>query len=122
MSKVDDLISRGAVQISRKYRRVYMAPPNCVKYLKEHYPERYDSLVESMLARLESEALNSVWHLSQTENTPANAENTAELTPSEFDEFREKMTGKKPWSFEGKEACEHCSSYGHMHRRDCPNG
>lgn len=118
-SKVDDLIERGAVQVSRKYRRVFIAPPNPAKYLKEHYPEKYDRLVESILKTFSSAALSMVW--SEAYCNPQD-ENTKELTSSEFDEFREKMTGKKPWSIEGKEQCEHCSSFGHMHRRGCPNG
>lgn len=112
--KVDDLIANGAVQRSRKYRRVFMPPTvngSCLLWLKDNRPDVYDRIVEEALHRAESEARASLWHSDQHE---------IELTVEEFAEFYEKRNGKKPWTPDGKEPCPHCRSLGHMHRRDCP--
>ncbi len=112
MTKVDDLIAQGAVQVSRKHRRVLTIPVSCVEYLKKNHPEKYDSLVEEILTKFETEARSICW-------SACSEELTTELTHEEFDEFREKTTGKKQWSPVDKEACPDCESLGHMHRRTC---
>jgi hypothetical protein len=112
-SRVDDLIAQGAVQVSRKYRRLFVAPKDCVQYLRDNDPKTYDSLVEETLKRFQSEALAILWSRQQDTHT-------VELSVKEFEEFYQKMNGKPPWSAEGKEHCPDCSSLGHMHRRDCP--
>lgn len=114
MTKVDDLITQGAVQQSRKYRRVFVPPQAPLELLKARNPEIYDKLVEEALKRFEGEVTSYVWSAYCHEHTVV-------LTSSEYDEFREKTTGKKPWTFEGKQQCEDCKSFGHMHRRSCVN-
>lgn len=116
MSKVDDLIARGAQQQSRKYRRLFIAPESPAKWLKEKDPEMYDRIVEKVLQNFESECRAQAWLAAVCDQE---SDVCIELTKAEFEEFREKTTGKKPWSPEGKEQCPDCLSLGHMHRRDC---
>lgn len=112
-SRVDELIAQGAVQVSRKYRRVFVPPTPCTEYLRKHHPKKYDRLVSSALERFEAEARALVRIFCR--------ETEIELTPAEFAEFYEKVQGKKLWTPEDKEPCTHCRSLGHMHRSDCPN-
>lgn len=114
MSKVDDLISQGAVQCSRKYRKVFVYPPKALSWVRENKPDLYGRIVERALERAEEEARACLWSVYPDAFTH-------ELTESEFTEFREKVTGKPQWTAEGKEPCEDCGSLGHIHRRDCIN-
>lgn len=116
MTKVDDLIARGAEQQSRKYRRLFIPPQPSSAWLKEHNPGMYDLLVEKALLGFESDCRAQAWLAAVCHQDP---DVCIELTQEEFDEFREKTTGKKPWSPIGKEQCPDCLSLGHMHRRDC---
>lgn len=116
MTRVDDLIARGATQQSRKYRRLFIAPESPSKWLREKKPEMYDLLVEKTLLDFESACRQQAWLDAVCRQGP---DVSIELTQEEFDEFREKTTGKKPWSPIGKEQCPDCLSLGHMHRRDC---
>lgn len=111
--KVDKLIERGAVQISRKYRRVFVPPgPSCIEWLREAEPQMYDQLVNELLGLMESRARGIAYHREPFHE---------ELTSEEFSEFYERMKGKKPWTSEGKTPCPDCKSLGYMHRRDCTN-
>lgn len=56
---VDELIRRGAIQRSRKYRKVFVPPaPSCLEWLRGNDPDVYDRMVEEALRRLEGEAMN----------------------------------------------------------------
>lgn len=112
-SSIDELIARGAMQRSRKYRMVFVPPENCLSYLRKHKPEIYDRLVENTLSTIEAAAKEIVAHHFN--------EHTYTLSEKEFHEFREKMAGKKLWTPEGKIPCPKCMSLGHIHRRGCPN-
>jgi hypothetical protein len=114
MGKIDDLIAQGAVQCSRKYRRLFVAPRPASAYIREKFPERYDSLVEKALAQFEADARAVLWS-SQPNDC------VVTLTSTEFAEFYEKTNGRKIWSAEDKTPCPDCQSLGHMHRRDCPS-
>ncbi len=118
MTRVDDLIAKGAVQVSRKYRRLFIPPESPAKWLRKKDPEMYDRLVEKALLAFESDCRSQAWLDAVCRQGP---DVSIELPPAEFDEFREKTTGKKPWSPEGKEQCPDCLSLGHMHRSDCMN-
>lgn len=111
-SRVDELIAKGAVQVSRKYRRVFVPPAPCTEYLRKNLPETYDNLVEDTLQQFETEARQLVWIFCD--------ETKIELTPAEFTEFYEKVNGRKVWTPEGKVPCPSCRSLGHIHRRSCP--
>lgn len=117
MTKVDDLIARGAQQQSRKHRRVFIAPASCSKWLREKDPKMYDLIVEKTLERFEADCRAQAWLDAICTQNP---DVSTQLTEEEFAEFREKTTGTKPWTKEGKEPCPYCESLGHMHRSDCP--
>jgi hypothetical protein len=114
VSFVDDLIAQGAVQVSRKHRKVFIPPADPVQWLKKNDPACYDRLVEALLKRFVDEATGIVWHRAQPGNT-------YELGVAEFAEFYEKANGKKLWSTADKTPCSGCGSFGHMHRSTCPN-
>lgn len=116
MTKVDDLIARGAQQQSRKYRRVFIAPASPAEWLKEKDPKMYDLILEKTLERFDADCRAQAWLAAVCEQTP---DVSAELTEEEFAEFREKTTGQRTWTSKDKEPCPDCRSLGHMHRRDC---
>lgn len=120
--RVDVLVELGAVQISRKHRRVYVPPKEgCVAWLRENDPKGYDSLVEDCLKRFEAEARNSC--RSRAHFPPGGSPYkslVSELSEAEYNYFRQLTTGRVPWSPTGKAHCTGCGSLGHMHRRGCP--
>jgi hypothetical protein len=111
---VDELIAQGAVQVSRKHRRVFVPPGNPVQWLKQNHPDTYDGLVADLLARFEADVAGIVWHRAQPGGT-------YELGEREFADFYEKTKGRRLWTTADKTACSGCGSFGHMHRSDCPN-
>ena len=110
---VDELIARGAVQKSRKYRSVFLPPvEGCAEWLRKNRPEVYDRLVDFALKEFERSCANECW-------IQASSGFTVELSQQDFNAFLEKKTGKKQWTSEDKTPCPDCRSLGHMHRRDC---
>ena len=105
-ARVAALVAKGAVQISRKYRRVFVPPPEgCVDWLRKNAPERYDTLLAAALQCHHDRGCHE------------------ELTQEEFVEFYQRVNGRTIWvPPPDREPCEFCESLGHMHRRDCPNG
>lgn len=112
-ARVDALIAAGAVQISRKHRKVFVPPKNPAQWLRDEVPDVYDRLVEETLQRFESSA-RSIVHQRLPDAL------VVQLSVLEFAEFYEKANARPLWTPEGKVPCPHCGSFGHLHRRDCP--
>lgn len=106
-SKVENLIARGAVQTSRKYRTVCVpvAPEKAIALLRRTQPIQYERLVEW------AQRLLNYQHGEHYE-----------LTPDEFNEWRAAqgltpvLTGPKG------EVCPECRTWTNNHARDCVKG
>lgn len=84
--RVDDLIARGCVQLSRQYRSVGVPPPGktgALDRLREVAPADYDRLIESA----NRQAIGILFH-----RDPGSS---VELTPDEFCYYL-RATGRKP--------------------------
>lgn len=115
MSKVDELLKRGAQQISRKHRTVAVLPEGMtgLDALERYCPEEFERLMQ----RIEDSAADSY------RRSPAAYRNGHQinLTVDQFQEFLQRTGRGGKWRPSG-DACEHCKTLGHRHARDCPNG
>jgi hypothetical protein len=110
----DELIEKGCMQVSRKYRLVGFMPAGygtALEALAALQPEVAAGLMRRYAASLEAHAKQEVC-----------STNTVELTPEEFNEYLSK-TGRKPVALapEDGKGCELCRTYTNNHRKDCPN-
>lgn len=120
--KIKKWVARGAYQVSRKYRKIFvpLLPEVCAAdMLKEKFPDVYASIVSTLSWQLEHDAASYLgFHAPLGEEVPEGAF-TMELSEGDFAYFRELTTGTKPWSPQGRTACPSCQTLGHLHAKWC---
>jgi hypothetical protein len=120
--KIQEWVARGAYQVSRKYRRIFvpLRPDVCATdMLKARDPKAYASMVARHSWQLEHDAASLLASRAPSEEMPEGGFNT-ELSEVDFSFFRELVTGSKPWSPAGRTECPCCKTLGHLHAKWCP--
>lgn len=121
VSRIADLVARGAFQISARYRAIFVPPKGetALEALRRVDPDEYQYLVNEHGKALERAAVNHLGVMAA--NFPPGKTFREELTPDEWREFKLLTTGKAPFTTKDRTACPHCRTLGHIHRTDCPN-